>query len=1043
MGSVRGVSAFNAENVLLALFEQYWILLYPAMKLSLSLLAALAMPVVQSLVLGGRNQAYSIIHEPAKRELLQDLITWDDKSLFIRGERALMFSGEFHPFRLPVPSLYLDVFQKIKAMGFNMVSFYVDWALLEGKPGEFRAHGIFSLEPFFEAATKAGVYLLARPGPYINAEVSGGGYPGWIQRIKGVLRTDAPDYLEATNNYMANIGAIIAKAQITNGGPVILFQPENEYSGASVSPFPNKKYMQYVIDQARKSGIVVPLIDNDSYPGGTGAPGTGEGEVDIYGFDSYPLGFDCGHPDLWPAGNLPTDLHETHMRLSPSTPFSIVEFQGGSYDPFGGFGFDQCYKLLNHEFSRVFDKNNLAAGVNIFNIYMIFGGTNWGNLGHPNGYTSYDYGASIREDRYIGREKYSEMKLEAQFMRVSPSILQATPGNVTTGVYSDSKDIAITPMLSNKTGSYFLARHADYQSRDSTSYTFKLPTSQGTLYIPQLGGKLTLSGRDSKFHVTDYAVGDHTLLYSTAEIMTWKKSDNRTLVILYGGLGELHEFALKNAIGVDNAYGSQMDYKQRNSSVIVQFTPTPERQVICFGDLTIFMLDRNSAYNYWVPVLPKGGSAYGSSVMNPETIIVNGGYLVRSASINGDTVSIQADFNQTTFLEIIGAPRHASKLSINGQPTCFKKTADGTWLSKPAIRFPAVNLPSLHSLDWHAIDSLPEIQPGYDDALWTKANHSTTTNPRGTPLKTPVSLYGSDYGFNTGTMLFRGIFTAAGDEDQLVLTTSGGEAYAASAWIDDTFIGSFDGARNWDTVVVTHAVPRLPAGSRHVLTVVMDSTGFNENLTPGNDDMKAPRGILDYRLHKAAARNSSSRAPTPITDWKIAGNLGGEDYKDRFRGPLNEGGLFFERNGYHQPSPPLGLFTKASPFAGTTKEGITYYTARLDLDLPADQYDIPIAFRFDNSSDAASPAYRTLLYVNGFQYGKYISNIGPQTEFPVPEGILNYNGENWPGVSVWALDGNGARIPGLSLTSRAPVLTSRDRVQLVDGPTYSKRDDAF
>ncbi len=81
---------------------------------------------------------------------------------------------------------------------------------------------------------------------------------------------------------MANIGAIIAKAQITNGGPVILFQPENEYSGASVSPFPNKKYMQYVIDQARKAGIVVPLIDNDSYPGGTGAPGTGEGEVDIY-----------------------------------------------------------------------------------------------------------------------------------------------------------------------------------------------------------------------------------------------------------------------------------------------------------------------------------------------------------------------------------------------------------------------------------------------------------------------------------------------------------------------------------------------------------------------------------------------------------------------------------------------------------------------------------------------------------------------------------------------------------------------------------------
>ena len=81
---------------------------------------------------------------------------------------------------------------------------------------------------------------------------------------------------------MAHICSIIAKAQITNGGPVILFQPENEYSSGSGIPFPNKKYLQYVNDQARNAGIVVPLINNDAFPGGTGAPGTGLGSVDIY-----------------------------------------------------------------------------------------------------------------------------------------------------------------------------------------------------------------------------------------------------------------------------------------------------------------------------------------------------------------------------------------------------------------------------------------------------------------------------------------------------------------------------------------------------------------------------------------------------------------------------------------------------------------------------------------------------------------------------------------------------------------------------------------
>lgn len=65
------------------------------------------------------------------------------------------------PQRLPVPSLWLDVFQKIKALGYNAVSFYSDWALLEGKQGDFTAEGVFAWEPFFDAAQQAGIYLIA------------------------------------------------------------------------------------------------------------------------------------------------------------------------------------------------------------------------------------------------------------------------------------------------------------------------------------------------------------------------------------------------------------------------------------------------------------------------------------------------------------------------------------------------------------------------------------------------------------------------------------------------------------------------------------------------------------------------------------------------------------------------------------------------------------------------------------------------------------------------------------------------------------------
>ena len=74
------------------------------------------------------------------------------------------------------------------------------------------------------------------------------------------------------------------------------------------------------------------------------------------GHDGYPLGFDCANPYTWPDNALPTYYRTLHLQQSPSTPYSIVEFQGGSFDPWGGLGFAQCGELLNAEFERVFYK---------------------------------------------------------------------------------------------------------------------------------------------------------------------------------------------------------------------------------------------------------------------------------------------------------------------------------------------------------------------------------------------------------------------------------------------------------------------------------------------------------------------------------------------------------------------------------------------------------------------------------------------------------------------------------------------------------------
>ena len=220
----------------------------------------------------------------------QTLVTYDATSLFVRGQRVTWFSGSFHPYRLPVPSLWRDILEKIRALGYNGVTFYINWALVEGEEGVYRADGIFDLTTFFEAAKATGMWINARPGPYINAESSGGGFPGWQQTKQNTLRTDQETYLDTTTLYMSKVGALLAKYQITNGGPIILVQPENEYSqGPS---FPEPEYFGYVEQQLRDAGIVVPLMNNQAYADGYFAPGQIDA-ADIYGYDSYPLGFVC------------------------------------------------------------------------------------------------------------------------------------------------------------------------------------------------------------------------------------------------------------------------------------------------------------------------------------------------------------------------------------------------------------------------------------------------------------------------------------------------------------------------------------------------------------------------------------------------------------------------------------------------------------------------------------------------------------------------------------------------------------------------------
>jgi hypothetical protein len=385
-------------------------------------------------------------------------------------------------------------------------------------------------------------------------------------------------------------------------------------------------------------------------------------------------------------------------------------------------------------------------------------------------------------------------------------------------------------------------------------------------------------------------------------------------------------------------------------------------------------------------------------------------------------------------------------MSFNGKDLGCDRDDNGSLTATVEYSEPKVELPSLASQKWYSTDSLPEVQSSYNDAAWMSADMAKTCNSH-RDLTTPTSLYGSDYGFNTGSLLFRGHFTAAGNESSLSLQTQGGSAFGSSVWLDNTFIGSFVG---FDAATIgnsTFKLPNLSAGSDHVLTVLIDHMGLDEDWVVGSETMKNPRGILNYDL--------SGRPQSAIT-WKIAGNLGGEDFLDKIRGPLNEGAMYAERQGYHLPNPPVtnpDWKQSGGPTEGIASAGVAWYVTNFDLNMP-EGYDIPLSIQFTNSSTtpastaeygtgSTAPAYRVQLYVNGWQFGKYVHNIGPQTKFPVPEGIWNYHGTNWVAISLWALEKDGAKVEGVELVAGHPVLTGREKVQVVDSPAWSQRQGAY
>jgi beta-galactosidase len=163
---------------------------------------------------------------------------------WIDGQPVFIQAGEFHYFRTTAES-WRHRLELLRQAGFNAVASYIPWLWHQPDPEtcdlDGHTHPLRNLIGFIDLAADMGLWVIARPGPYIMAETINEGIPPWFfarypeaaligqdgkpQNIVSYLH---PRFLDAAGEWYARVFAALAPRQITRGGRIILIQLDNE-----------------------------------------------------------------------------------------------------------------------------------------------------------------------------------------------------------------------------------------------------------------------------------------------------------------------------------------------------------------------------------------------------------------------------------------------------------------------------------------------------------------------------------------------------------------------------------------------------------------------------------------------------------------------------------------------------------------------------------------------------------------------------------------------------------------------------------------------
>ncbi|CAM5653953.1 hypothetical protein SALBM311S_02462 [Streptomyces alboniger] len=199
------------------------------------------------------------------------------------GPRVVLCASLFY-FRLPREQWRARL-EQVRASGYTCVDVYLPWNFHETAPGHWSFEGRRDVAVFLDLAQEVGLYVIARPGPYICSEWDGGALPAWLGLDPDLrVRQHEPRFLAQVTAWFDQVLPLLARRQYPADGPVIMVQLENELDFFDCADRP--AYLTDLRDQAIRHGITVPLIACAGQGDIEGATGNVPGVVPACNF--YP-----------------------------------------------------------------------------------------------------------------------------------------------------------------------------------------------------------------------------------------------------------------------------------------------------------------------------------------------------------------------------------------------------------------------------------------------------------------------------------------------------------------------------------------------------------------------------------------------------------------------------------------------------------------------------------------------------------------------------------------------------------------------------------